>query len=135
MTTSNFFRICFSLLLLSLISFSCNNVDPNEETNNDLVGNWNVTSLLVDGVEQVGLTLNALEIEFKITTEFGGETEWLFYDLAGLPSNWESDYTIQSDGSEVIIDGEVFNIEINDDQLELTGVVDGLQHKFEADRT
>ena len=29
----------------------------------------------------------------------------------------------------------VFNIEINDDQLEFTGVVDGLQHKFEADRT
>lgn len=135
MITSNFSRIFFSFLLISIISFGCKKEDPNETTNNDLAGNWDVTSFTLDGVELIGASLNSFEMEYKQTSEFGGETEWLLVDILGASTRAEGDYTIQNEGLEISIDGDELNIEINGDKLELSGNIDGDRWEVEADRS
>ena len=74
-------------------------------------------------------------MEYKPTSEFGGETEWVLIDILGASNKAEGDYTIQNEGLEISIDGDELNIEINGNKLELSGNVDGDRWEVEADRS
>ena len=127
-------RLLFLLVASLFIVPACNNEDPNEELNNDLIGDWDVESYTVDGQEAIGSVLISFKMEFKKETETGGETEWTLVDFLGATLVAEGDYVIINDGTEIDIDGEELNIRINNDNLFIDGNLDGDRIEIEAER-
>lgn len=137
-----------SLFLTGLICFvllgsSCEkDVDPNEAINSALDGEWDVTSFREDGVEFMNSSITRFEIEFKKEGPTTGELVWtIFYsnpNVATIP--WQGEYTVKNNGTEIDVEFDNvsintdFDIDLNGDELELDGNVNGYRWDIEADR-
>ena len=109
-------------------------LDPREEVHDQLVGEWEVESFTVDGVESIGTFIQSFEMEYTKQDAFTGETEWTVIDGVGTTTRQESDYTIEAEGREIDIDGDDLDITIVGDDLTLSGNVDGDRWVIEAER-
>lgn len=125
----------FCLLGLSIILTSCaKEQDLNKETNELLCGDWEVTSLTVNGGEYIGSVLTKFDMEFKCETDFGGEAEWSLFPINGTPIFLEEDYEIKLDGRELEFGDDDFDLDLNEDRLELNGNIGGERWEIEAKR-
>ena len=109
-------------------------VDPNEDVNNKIQGDWEVESYTIDGVEQIQFTISRWDMEFTKQGPADGETEWDIVGGNGATSGGEFDYDIENAGTEIDIDGLEFDVDVDGDDLELSGNINGERWVIEAER-
>ena len=138
-TAMHFKSIQLFYLILPLAFFvftSCEkDSDPNEDTNNQIQGEWDVKSWTLDGVEQMDFTVNTFEMDFKKESGIGGETDWLIIFTDGSTTRIDGDYEIQNDGREIDVDGDDLNIDIDRDNMDMSGNIDGRRWEIEAEKS
>ncbi len=127
------------LILAALLAFgqACDkDADPREEANNRLNGDWEVTSLTINGVEVIPTTYASFDMEYKKEDPFSGTAEWtLITASSGQTEKAKGDYEVQADGREIDFEGDDLDLEFrDDDRIELDGVVNGRGWKIKAKR-
>ncbi len=131
-----------ALFLLVAPGFtSCDKDDDNKETDLRvaIVGDWEVTSFTIDGVEVVGTVVLASKMEFEAYTGSNGDFEWLINYGDGSSENQSGDYEVDQEDKEVELqssDGEILklDVDIDGDDLELSGNLDGERVVIKAER-
>ena len=120
---------------------SCDKDDDNKETDLRvaIVGDWEVTSFTIDGVEVVGTVVLASKMEFEAYTGSNGDFEWLINYGDGSSENQSGDYEVDQEDKEVELqssDGEILklDVDIDGDDLELSGNLDGERVVIKAER-
>lgn len=134
----------FFLLLPLLVLFSACNKDeqttPNEELNNALDGEWVVESFIIAGDQQMGDEYTEVTMEFDAETPESGESEWSFSYDTSPDDEWELTYDIRLEGSMLTVhftDSPTciqFEVEIDEDEMELTADIYGERWEIEAER-
>lgn len=106
----------------------------------DLEGTWNVTSYNEDGVELVGDIITDFEMEYEEydSEEQEGECTWTI-SVTGASETINGVYEVDQEKAELTItfdNGETatFDIEIDGDNLELSGEAFGANADVEAER-
>ena len=131
-----------ALFLLVAPGFtSCDKDDDNKETDLRvaIVGDWEVTSFTIDGVEVVGTIVLASKMEFEAYSGSNGDFEWVVNYADGTSETASGDYTLDEEDAEVELennDGEriKFDVEIDGDDMELSGILDGERYELKAER-
>lgn len=132
-----------ALLLLILPGFTSCDKDDDDKNNSDLrvaiVGDWEVTSFTIDGVEVIGTVILASKMEFEAYSGSNGDFEWSINYGDGSSETQFGDYEVDEEDKEVELqssDGEIFKLEaeVDGDDLELSGNLDGERIVIKADR-
>lgn len=132
-----FTKLLFLCLLgtgtLFVSSCGDDDLDPNEETNNRLDGDWEVTSFVGQGAvtsELLGNGINSVDLRFEKQDAFDGEYRFDFVFDNGVADVIRGDYEIENSGREIVLmpadnsTDEEYDIEINGDDLEMDGLFD-----------
>jgi hypothetical protein len=135
-------KTSLSAILLALIimpAFTSCKKDPKPTLRDEIVGEWEIKSFTVDGVELKGSIVLASKMEFEKYTGSNGDFEWSVNYTDGTSELASGDYTIDVEDAEVELennDGQrlKFDVEINNDKLELSGILDGERYELRADR-
>ncbi|MEO0640990.1 MAG: hypothetical protein AAFY70_14755 [Bacteroidota bacterium] len=139
----NFKATRLALLSLFVLSLTFSSCDPLRPILMILEGDWDVTSFTEDGVEVMGTVFTSIQIEFEEYGETEGETNWTFLGTNGASTLVTGDYQLNDDGSEVEISfnsgsltGEIldFDLDLEDDEMELAGNIDGFRWVIDADK-
>lgn len=131
-----------ALLLLVLAGFTSCKKDDDKDNDNlraTIVGEWEVTSFTLDGVEVMGTIVLASKMEFEAYSGSNGDFEWSINYGDGSSELQVGDYEVDEEDKEVELqsnDGEIFKLEadIDGDDLELSGILDGERVVIKADR-
>ncbi len=129
----------FLLLLLLLPAFTSCKKDKKPTLRGEIVGEWELKSFTVDGVELKGSIVLASKMEFEAYSGSNGDFEWSITYADGTSENASGDYTLDEEDAEVELennDGEriKFDVEIKGDDLELSGILDGERYELKAER-
>jgi hypothetical protein len=131
-----------ALFLLVAPGFtSCEKDGDKNETNlrTAIIGDWEVKSFTIDGVEVVGTVVLASKMEFEAYTGSNGDFEWSINYGDGSSENQSGDYEVDEEDKEVELqsnDGEILklDLDINGDELEISGNLDGERVVIKAER-
>ena len=129
----------FLLLMILLPAFTSCKKDKKPTLRGEIVGEWELKSFTVDGVELKGTIVLASKMEFEAYTGSNGDFEWRVNYGDGTNETASGDYTLDEEDAEVELennDGEriKFDVEINGDDLELSGILDGERYELKAER-
>ncbi len=125
-----------SLLLLFVFSFTACKKDKLEK---ELVGDWEVKSFTIDGVEAKGVAIRASQMEFEKTQDDKGDFEWNINYTDGSSDVENGEYEINTDKKEIVLedsDGDriKFDFDLEDDELEMSGNIDGQRIVIKAEK-
>lgn len=132
-----------ALLMLLALGFTSCKKDKDDNGNSDLraaiVGEWEITSFTIDGVEVMGSVILASKMEFEAYTSSNGDFEWSINYGDGSSETQIGDYEVDQEDKEVELqsnNGEIFklDVDIDSDDLELSGNLDGERIVIKADR-
>ncbi len=130
-----------ALLLLLASGFTSCKKDKDDENNlrEAVVGDWEVTSFTIDGVEVMGTVILASKMEFEAYSGSNGDFEWSINYGDGSSETQSGDYEVDQEDQEIELqsgDGETIKLEadIDGDELELSGNLDGERIVIKADR-
>jgi hypothetical protein len=134
-----------ALFLLVFSSFASCKKDDDDKNNNSsnlrqaIVGEWEVTSFTIDGVEVIGTVILASKMEFEAYSGSNGDFEWSLNYGDGSSETQFGGYEVDQEDKEVELksaDGEVLKlkVDIESDDLELSGNLDGERAVIKADR-
>ena len=134
-----------ALGLFLLVLPGLTNCKKDDDKNNDsnlrvgIVGDWEVTSFTIDGVEVIGTVILASKMEFEEYSGSNGDFEWSINYGDGSSERQSGDYEVDEEDKEVELqssDGETFKLDANvdGDELELSGTLDGERIVIKADR-
>lgn len=133
--------LVFSILLLTLPGLQSCKKDKNDgpALHEQLAGEWEITSFTVDGLEMMDLVLNSSTLEFEETEGSNGDYAWSFQYTDGSSTNTTGGYEVDEDAKELIFDGDTesemkYELDINGDELELSGIVDGSRYELQLKR-
>jgi hypothetical protein len=138
----NLTAIALFLLILPGLT-SCKKDDNDKNGNSNLreaiVGEWEITSFTLDGVEVMGTIILASKMEFEAYSGSNGDFEWRINYGDGSSETQSGDYEVDEEDKEVELqsnDGETFklDLDIDGDELELSGNLDGERIVIKADR-
>lgn len=104
-----------------------------------IVGDWEIKSFTIDGVEIKGTIVLSSKIEFEAYTGANGDFEWTIVYTDGTSEVATGDYTVDEADREVKLEndnGETikFDYDIDGNDLELSGILDGERYVLEAER-
>lgn len=134
----NFGAATFMLLSFTILGTSCEWFRK-DDLQDHIVGEWNITSFRVDGQELKGSVITKSVMEFDEYEKSKGDFDWTISYADGT-SDFESGYyEIDLDDETLTIksnDGESleFDLEIEDDELEFSGLVDGQNFQVKAEK-
>jgi hypothetical protein len=125
-----------SLLFLFVFSLTACKKDKLEK---ELVGDWAVKSFTIDGVEAKGVAIKASRLEFEETKDDKGDFEWSINYTDGSSDIENGEYEIDTDKKEIELedaDGDriKFDFDLEDDELELSGTIDGQRVVVKAEK-
>lgn len=129
----------FLLLLILLPAFTSCKKDKKPTLRGEIVGEWELKSFTVDGVELKGSIVLASKMEFEAYSGSNGDFEWVVNYADGTSETASGDYTLDEEDAEVELennDGKriKFDVEIKGDDLELSGILDGERYELKAER-
>ena len=129
----------FLLLMILLPAFTSCNKDKKPTLRGEIVGEWELKSFTVDGVELKGSIVLASKMEFEAYSGSNGDFEWVVNYADGTSETASGDYTLDEEDAEVELennDGEriKFDVEIDGDDMELSGILDGERYELKAER-
>ena len=128
--------IGFVLLLLTALSFtSCDKI---KRVANNLEGDWKVKSFTIDGVEAMRVGVNNFTLEFDDYSDDEGDFEWRIIYVDGTSETLSGEYGIDDDGKELELNANdkayQMDMDLDGDELELEGIVDGEKVIIKADK-
>lgn len=133
--------LALSLLLMTLPSLvSCKKDKHDEPTLRELlVGEWEMTSFSIDELEMMDFFLESSTLEFEAYTGPKGDYEWSFSYTDGTGFDASGDYEVDEAARRLTFDNgtddEVsYDVRINGDELELSGIVDGSHYELKLER-
>lgn len=126
----------FATLLFALLSFTACKKD---KLRKDLVGDWEVKSFTIDGVEAKGSVITSSKMEFEAYSGDNGDFEWSISYTDGSSETQTGDYTVDQEDEEITFednDGERIKLDfdLSNDDLELSGILDGQRVVIKAER-
>jgi hypothetical protein len=137
----------FNLTALSLLLFvlpaitSCDKCKEKIEPTikERLVGEWEIQSFTIDGVEAKGSVIQSSSMEFEAYTGSNGDFEWFISYADGSSEIQTGDYEVDEEDQEIIFesnDGDRLKLayELKGDDLELSGILDGERYELKAER-
>jgi len=135
MMKTRFTLLALSVLFLSISS--CKKDDPTLQA--QLEGEWDVTSYTQDGTELMDAFIQAFTMDFGEYEGGEGDVRFTYNYTDGSSDVINGFYTVNEDNEtlRVEFDGEVDRLDIDvltDDDLELSGVIDGINNIIKADR-
>lgn len=141
-TISKSTLLTFSLMLLTLAGMeSCKKDKDIDEPSlrEQLAGEWEIKSFTVDGLELMGYALNSSILELEATNTSKGDYEWSFNYADGSNTDTNGNYEVDEDSKELMFDNNTasemrYDIDLKDDNLEMSGTVDGSHYKLELER-
>lgn len=129
------------LLLLTAAAMTGCKKDKNDgpAPANALVGEWEIRSFKIDGVEIKGAVVMSSRIEFEEYSGANGDFEWTIIYTDGSSEVTAGDYTVDEAEGEMELEndnGETlrFDYEIDGNALELSGELDGERYDLKAGR-
>ena len=105
-----------------------------------IVGDWEIKSFTIDGVEIKGTLVMSSKIELEAYTGANGDFEWTIVYTDGTSDVVTGDYTVDEADREVKFEndenGETlkFDYDIDGNDLELSGIIDGERYVLQAER-
>lgn len=104
-----------------------------------LVGEWEIKSFTVDGVELKGSIIKSSKMEFEVYSGNNGDFEWYISFIDGTSENQIGDYTLDEVDKELELedsegDRVKLDVELSGDDLELSGILDGERYVLKAER-
>lgn len=137
-----FAKTSLSAILMALIilpSFTSCKKDKKPTLRDELVAEWEIKSFTVDGVELKGVVVLASEMEFESYSGSNGDFKWSINYTDGTSEIASGDYTVDEEDAEVELennDGDriKFDVEVNNNDLELSGTIDGERYILKAER-
>lgn len=136
MKSIKFLPVLALALFVSLTLSSC----VKDKIARDLEGTWNVTSYEEDGTELIGDIVSSIEMEYDDydTEEQTGDCTWTV-SIPGATEKINGTYEVDQDKAELTVDFEngesaTFDIEIDGDELTLSGTAFGVDAEVEAER-
>lgn len=135
--------LAFSLLLLMLPSLvSCEKDKPEQPVptlKEKLVGDWEIKSFTIDGVEVKGTFILASKMEFETYTGSNGDFEWSINYTDGTNDTQSGDYEVDEEDKEITLENNEgerlkFDVDLDGDDLELSGTLDGERYVLQAER-
>ena len=137
-----FAKTSLSAILMALIilpSFTSCKKDKKTTPRDELVAEWEIKSFTVDGVELKGVVVLASEMEFESYSGSNGDFKWSINYTDGTSEIASGDYTVDEEDAEVELennDGDriKFDVEVNNNDLELSGTIDGERYILKAER-
>ena len=134
----NTFHKLLPLLALAgacTLGTSCkDDVDPREDANNKLQGDWEVTSYTEDGEEQMDFTVASWDMEFEKEDPFEGEFDWDIVYTGGGTEPISGEYEIEDEGTVIEINGIEYDLDLDGDDLEMAGRVNAVRIIIQAER-
>ncbi len=129
----------FVLLLILLPAFTSCKKDKKPTLRGEIVGEWELKSFTVDGVELKGSIVLASEMEFEAYSGSNGDFKWNINYIDGSSEIVSGDYTLDEEDAEVELENNTgerlkFDVEINGDDLELSGTLEGERYELKAER-
>jgi len=135
--------LAFSLLLLLLPGLTSCKKDKDEAPaptlRERLVGDWEIQSFTIDGVEVKGSIVTTSKMEFEAYTGSNGDFEWFIAYADGSSETQTGDYEVDEADGEIILesnDGDrlKLDLDLDGDDLELSGILDGERYVLKAER-
>ncbi len=131
-----------ALILLVLPAMtSCDKCkdDDKPTAKEQLVGEWEIKSFTIDGVEVKGSVITASKMEFEAYTGNNGDFEWDINYIDGSSERQSGDYEVDEEEKEIELEGNdgerlKFDFDLEGDDLELSGTHDGERYVLKAER-
>ena len=131
-----------SLLLLILPAMtSCDKCkdDDKPTLKEQLVGDWEIKSFTIDGVEVKGSIVTSSKMEFEKYTGSNGDFEWTIQYADGSSETQSGDYEVDETDKEITFENqegerEKFDFDLDGNDLELSGISDGERVILKAER-
>lgn len=132
-----------AMALLFLATFSLSSCKKDKDTTPSptqaIVGTWKISSFTIDGVEIKGTIVASSKITFDAYTGANGDFEWTILYTDGTSEIATGDYTVDEADREVKLEndnGETikFDYDLDGNDLELSGILDGERYVLKADR-
>ena len=134
-------KVLVLLMLVLPAMTSCDKCkDKNEPTlKAQIVGEWEIKSFTIDGVEIKGPIVTSSKMEFDAYSGNNGDFEWLIFYADGSSERQLGDYELDEDDKEIVLedsDGDrlEFDFDLDGDDLELSGTLDGERYILKAER-
>lgn len=131
-----------ALLLLVLPAMtSCDKCkdDDKPSAKAQLVGEWEIKSFTIDGVEVKGSIVTSSKMEFEAYTGNNGDFEWTIQYADGSNETQSGDYEVDEEDQEIELENaegerQKFDYDLEGDDLELSGISDGDRVVLKAER-
>ena len=125
-------------LTAAMLFSSCEIFKKDDLLREDIVGEWDITSFTIDGVEAKGSVIKNSKMEFEKYSGTSGDFEWTITYADGTLDFQDGEYEIDEDEKEIelINDGQKIKLEMEliEDRLELEGTIDGERYILKARR-
>ena len=131
-----------ALLLLVLPAMtSCDKCKDDDKPSDkaQFVGEWEIKSFTIDGVEVKGSVITSSKMEFEAYTGNNGDFEWTIQFADGTNETQSGDYEVDEADQEIEFENEEgerqkFDYDLEGDELELSGLSDGERVVLKAER-
>lgn len=138
---SNLLKFAFLPLAAFTLMFALSSCkkDKKPTLRESIVGEWEIKSFTIDGVETKGTVVKASKMEFEKYTGNNGDFEWSISYTDGSTDIESGDYEMDEEDGEIEFksaDGNTLQLEfdLDGDELELEGIIDGERVVIKADR-
>ena len=138
---SNLVKFAFLLLVAFSLAFTFSNCkkDKKPTLRESLVGEWEIKSFTIDGVETKGSVVRSSKMEFEKYTGTNGDFEWSISYMDGSTDIESGDYQVDEEDGEIEFksaDGNTLQLEfdLDGEELELEGIIDAERVVIKAER-
>ncbi len=138
---SNLVKFAFLPLVAFTLAFTFSNCkkDKKPTLRESLVGEWEIKSFTIDGVETKGSVVRSSKMEFEKYTGTNGDFEWSISYMDGSTDIESGDYQVDEEDGEIEFksaDGNTLQLEfdLEGEELELEGIIDAERVVIKAER-
>lgn len=130
----------FALLMLSIavVGMTSCKKDKKPTFKEEVVGDWEVKSFTEDGVELMSTIVTSFTMEYEAYSGNNGDFEWVINYADGSSERIVGDYEIDVEDKEIKLiknDGTTtLDIDVDSDDIEIEGIIDGFRYVIKADR-
>lgn len=130
----------FALLMLSIavVGMTSCKKDKKPTFKEEVVGDWEVKSFTEDGVELMSTIVTSFTMEYEAYSGNNGDFEWVINYADGSSERITGDYEVDVEDKEIKLiknDGTTtLDIDVDNDDIEIEGIIDGFRYVIKADR-